>query len=116
MVKTTIKFCKSFFFYEINKNMQEKRTKCFYICGMTSLTLDSKHCNFITSEELIKTPQNFVQDSFSKKSLRSCHKHRGGFWPKDPFEIQVTAKFSYIDSLENSVEVLLDRQYNQKLK
>ena len=54
--------------------------------GMTSITPDSKLCNFITSCELsIKTPQNFAQGSFSIKSLKLCHKNRNEFWPQVPF-------------------------------
>ena len=37
---------------------------------MTSLTPDLELYNFITSWELIKTAQNFVQGSFSIKSLK----------------------------------------------
>ena len=34
--------------------------------GMTLLTPDSKLCNFITSRELIKTPQNIARGFFHK--------------------------------------------------
>ena len=45
--------------------------------GMTSVTSNSKFCSFITSLKLIKTPQNFVQGSFSIKLIKTCHKSRG---------------------------------------
>ena len=66
MVKTTIKLCKMFFFHVINKNMQRK-------LGMKCL--DSKLCNFVTSLELIKTPQNFVQ--YSRSSHQRCSMEKG---------------------------------------
>ena len=47
--------------------------------GITSVTLDSKLCNLITSWELIKAPQNVVHGSISMKSLKLCHKNKGGF-------------------------------------
>ena len=37
------------------------------LAGMTSLTPDAKLLNFINSGTLIKTPQNYVQGSFSIK-------------------------------------------------
>ena len=38
--------------------------------GMAPLTLDLKLCNFITPQELFKTPQNIIQGSFSIKPLK----------------------------------------------
>ena len=81
MGKATIKLCKKFFFHKFNKNTQRKPwMKCF-VHSLVSrhLTLDSKLCNFITLWELIKAPQNFVQGTFSIKSLKICHKNRGEF-------------------------------------
>ena len=53
----------------------------FYMfAGMMSFTQDSEVYNFITSWELITTPQNFVQGSFSIKSLKLWHKTRGDFF------------------------------------
>ena len=46
--------------------------------GMTSLTLNSKLCNFITLWNLTKTLQNFVQSSFSIKLRKICHKDSFG--------------------------------------
>ena len=60
--KNTIKHCSQFFFHKINKNMQRKLgVKHFCTSkGMTSLTPNSKLCNFITLWKLIKPQQNFV--------------------------------------------------------
>ena len=44
-------------------------------CDVTYATF--KLCNFITSWEHIKTPQNAVQSSFSLKPLNLCHKKQG---------------------------------------
>ena len=80
---------KRFFINKNNKNIQRKsRMKCFVHSRVWrhSLTLDSKLCNFITSWELIKTPQNFLQDSFSIKSLKLCYKNGVSFWPQGPFK------------------------------
>ena len=40
-------------------------------------TPDSEIYNFITSSELITTPQHFVQGSLPIKSLKLQHKNRG---------------------------------------
>ena len=61
----------------------------FYtFAGMTSLTTDSELYNFIASWELTKTPQHFVQGSFSIKSLKLklWHKNRGEFLASGPFK------------------------------
>ena len=56
MVKMTIKLCKSFFFHKIPKDEM-----LWAFVGMTSFTLDSKLCDFITSWELNKTPQTLCK-------------------------------------------------------
>ena len=63
--KNTIKHCSQFFFHKINKNMQRKLgVKHFCTSkGMTSLTPNSKLCNFITLWKLIKPQQNCVTPS-----------------------------------------------------
>ena len=70
MAKTTIKRCKW-----LNWKTRDELLCAF--AGMTSLTRDSKLCNFITWWELIKTPQNFIQGSFSTKSFEFCYKNWG---------------------------------------
>ena len=85
MVKTTIKLC-NFFFHKISTT-GAKKTRAEMFCKftvVTSLAPNSKLCNFITSWELIKTPQNFLQDSFSIKSLKLCYKNGVSFWPQGP--------------------------------
>ena len=42
----------------------------YIFAGIMSLTPDSELYNFITLGELITTPQNFVEGSFSIKSLK----------------------------------------------
>ena len=42
----------------------------YIFAGIMSLTPDSELYNFITLGELIITPQNFVEGSFSIKSLK----------------------------------------------
>ena len=55
------------------------------LVGMMSLASNSKLCNFITSLKLIKTPQKFVQGSFSVKLIKICHKNRGEVLASGPF-------------------------------
>ena len=77
MVKNTIKLCRRFFLQKVNKNIQ-KKTRSEMFCafaGMTSLTSNLKLHNFITSEKLIKTPQNIVQGSFPVKLTKVYHKN-----------------------------------------
>ena len=77
--------CKRFF--SLNKQIYAKKTrnKILYIfAGIMSLTPDSELYNFITSWELITTPQNFVQGSFSIKSLKLWHQNRGDFLASGP--------------------------------
>ena len=52
--------------------------------GMTSLTLNSKLCNYTVSWNLTKTPQNFVKGSLSIKLTKKCHKNKGNFRPLSP--------------------------------
>ena len=76
MVKTITKGA-----FSINKIKMWKENQDSMFCtfaGMKSL-MNSKLCNFITSREQIKTPQKFLQDTFSIKSLKLCHKNWGEF-------------------------------------
>ena len=68
--------------------MQKKTgMKMFYtLADMTSLTPNSKPCNFITLWKLIKTPQKFVQSSSSVQfKKKSCHKNWGAVLASEPF-------------------------------
>ena len=78
MVKNTIKLCIRIFLLEAaalllfliksaKRNAKKGRGKIFStFAGMTSLTSKWKLCNFVTLRKLIKTPGNFLQDSYSK--------------------------------------------------
>ena len=78
MVKNTIKLCIMIFLLEAaalllfliksaKRNAKKGRGKIFStFAGMTSLTSKWKLCNFVTLRKLIKTPGNFLQDSYSK--------------------------------------------------
>ena len=54
--------------------------------GMTSRTLSSKLCNFIALLNLTKALQNFVQDSFSIKLTKICHKDSGEVLASGPLQ------------------------------
>ena len=87
-VKDTITLFRKFIFHKINKKF-EKKTSGKMFCtfaGMTSLASNSKLCNFVTSLKLVKTPQNFVQGSFSIKLMKICHE-KVKFWSQVPFKI-----------------------------
>ena len=88
MVKNTIKlYYRRCFIYKSNKNAQKTRGDIFYaFADMTSFTLNAKLCNFITSWNLIKAPQNFVQRSFSIQLTKIWYKNRGELWPQFPFK------------------------------
>ena len=73
--KTSIKLYRIFFLHKSNKKTWVK-TFCTF-AGMTSLTLNSKLYNLIVSWNLIKTQQNFAQNSFSIKLRKISHKNRG---------------------------------------
>ena len=56
-----------FFIKSAKRNAKKGRGKIFStFAGMTSLTSKWKLCNFVTLRKLIKTPGNFVQNSYSK--------------------------------------------------
>ena len=58
------------------------------LAGMTSLTLNPKLCNSLTSWNLIKTPQKFVHGFFLIKITKICHKSIK-FWPQVPFKFKI---------------------------
>ena len=78
MVKNTIKLCIRIFLLEAaalllffiksaKRNAKKGRGKIFStFAGMTSLTSKWKLRNFVTLRKLIKTPGNFLQDSYSE--------------------------------------------------
>ena len=78
MVKNTIKLCIRifllgaaalllFFIKSAKRNAKKGRGKIFStFAGMTSLTSKWKLRNFVTLRKLIKTPGNFLQDSYSE--------------------------------------------------
>ena len=78
MVRNTLKLTKMLFFHKTNTQCKENKSEMFRtFAGMTSLTLNSKLCDFIILLNLTNTLQNFVQDSFSIKLTKICHKDRG---------------------------------------
>ena len=58
-----------------------------YIRGMTSHTLNAKICDFITSRNLIESPQNFVQRPFSIQLTKSDIKTGIKLWSQFPVKI-----------------------------
>ena len=80
MYKNTTKNTTGFFSINLTKKKNSKKIRCEMFCTfecMTSLELNSKLYKFLTSTNLIKTPQDFVQDSFSMQLREICHKNRG---------------------------------------
>ena len=78
IIKNTIKPCRRLLLHKINRNMQRKsRLKCFVHSRYDVITLNSKLYNFITLWKLMKTPQNFLQGSFSVRLTKLCHKNGG---------------------------------------
>ena len=55
--------------------------------GMKSLMLTGKLCNFMTLCKMIKTPQHFVQGSFSIKLSKICKNSEVKLWPQFSFKI-----------------------------
>ena len=84
-------------FLEISENSQDNTCArvSFLIklqtSGMTSLTLNPKLCNFITSWNLIKMPQNFVQGSLSLKSTKIWYRIRGKVLVSRPIQEHIWA-------------------------
>ena len=77
MVRNTLKLTKMLFLHKTNTKCKENKSEMFRtFAGMTSLTLNSKLCDFIILLNLTNTLQNFVQDSFSIKLTKICHKDR----------------------------------------
>ena len=78
-----MKLCEKLYFYKILKNMQGKLGMKYFAHSRRGYVVIhagfSKPCNFITSWELNKTPEIFVQGSFPMKSLQLCHINRGEF-------------------------------------
>ena len=56
---------------------------------MASLMLNSKLCSLITSWNLIKAQQDFVQWSFSIKLTKTCHKNRCEVLASGPLKVRV---------------------------
>ena len=79
MVKNTVKvYYRRCFLHKSTKKCKENQGwHVFYIRGMTSHTLNAKLCKFITSWNLMKSPQNFVQRPFSIQLTKIWHKNRG---------------------------------------
>ena len=68
MVKNTIRLPKILFSIKQTKRCKEDKGKMFRtFAGMTSLTLNSKLCKFITLLNLTKTLQNFGARLFLHK-------------------------------------------------
>ena len=81
--------------------------------GMTSRTLSSKLCNFIALLNLTKALQNFVQDSFSIKLTKICHKDWGKVLVSGPLESIVEISHLPINStLSKTVSNLLCSKLN----
>ena len=95
--KNTIKIPKILFFNKTNKKCAENKGEVFRkIAGMTSLTLNSKLCKFLTLLSLTKMLQNFVQDSFFLKLTKTCHKDRDEVLASGPLQ-------TIIQILHNSI-------------
>ena len=79
MVKNTIKlYYRKRFLHKSNKNVRKTRGDMFYaFVGMASHAPNTKLCNSVTSWNLTKSPQNFVQCSFSIELTRIWHKNKG---------------------------------------
>ena len=95
MYKNTTKLYR-FFLHKSYKKKNSKKIRwemfCTFEC-MTSLELNSKLYKFLTSTNLIKTPQNFVQDSFSMQLRKICHKNRVEFFASGPLQVCYTHSF-----------------------
>ena len=90
MVRNTIKLTKILFLHKRNTKYKENKGEMSRkFAGMTSLTLNSKLCNFIILLNLTKTLQNFVQDSFSMKLTKICHKDRREDFVSGPLQTKV---------------------------
>ena len=93
MHKTTIKLCKRFFFHKIKRIMGRKPgMKYFVHSRLWSHLRQVQNCNFITLWELIKTPQSFEQGPSCIKSIKLCHKNRGGLLASDPLLVYFLRK------------------------
>ena len=65
------------FSIKVTKTAKKSRGDMFHtFAGVTSHTLNAKLCNFITSWNLIKSPQNFAQRFFSIQLTKIWHKTR----------------------------------------
>ena len=101
MDKTPWNFIRGF--SSINLTKTAKKTRGEMLCRlavMTSLMLNSKLYNLITSWNLIKTPKKILHSSFSIKLTKYVIKTGVNFWSHDPFNncifLQLDLKFSRI--------------------
>ena len=90
MVKNTIKFYRLF----LNKTNKTRVEMFCTSAGMTSLTLNPRLRNFITPGNLIKTPQNFIQGSFSIKLTKNGIKAEVEVWAQVPIKEKLRFIFS----------------------
>ena len=97
MVRNTINLPMMLFIHKTNKICKENKGEMFRtFAGITSLTLNSKLCNFITLLNLTKMLQNFVQDSFFIKLTKICHKDRGKVLASGPLQTLVRISHYFI--------------------
>ena len=83
---------KHFFSLKLTKNAKKTRGEIFCtFSSMKSRTLYSKLGNFVTSWNMTKTPQNFVQGSFSIKLTKEFHKNRIEDLASGPYQHKPTA-------------------------
>ena len=82
------------FSIKLAKKCKENQWKMF--CISQVLTLNSKFCNFTTFWNVTKTPQNFVQDSFSIRLTKICYKNRGEILGSGPFKSHLLNKIRFI--------------------
>lgn len=98
MVKNTKTLYVVLFLNKTSKECKKTQQVMFCIFAiMMSLTLNSKFCKVITSWNLTKMSQNFVQDSFSINLTKICHKSKGKFWPQVQFKVFLNANRVFLN-------------------
>ena len=84
MVKNTVKLHYRFFFHKSNQKFKENQG--WHVLYIHEYDVTYAECK--TSWNLVKSPQNFVQHSFSMQLPKIWHKNRGKALASIPFEIK----------------------------
>ena len=72
------------FSIKVKKCKESQGWHVLYLRGYDVTHTECKLCNFITSRNLMKLPQNFVQRSFSMQLTKIWHKNRGEALASNP--------------------------------